>query len=41
VLKLSEGMVPATEPGQSMPVEASINPVKEPQLEKTTEQYRR
>jgi hypothetical protein len=37
VPKLSEGIVPATEPGHAMPVEARANLTKEPKLEKTAE----
>jgi hypothetical protein len=40
VPKLSEGVVPATEPGRAMPVEASTNPTEEPKLEKTEEQLK-
>jgi hypothetical protein len=40
VLKLSEGVVPAIEPGHVMPVEASTNPTEEPKLEKTIEQLK-
>jgi hypothetical protein len=40
VPKLSEGVVPATEPGYAMPVEASTNPTEEPKLEKTVEQLK-
>lgn len=38
--KLSEGVVPASEPGHAMPVEASTNPTEELKLEKTVEQFK-
>jgi hypothetical protein len=40
VSKLSEGVVPATEPGHAMPVEASTNPTEELKLEKAIEQLK-
>jgi hypothetical protein len=40
VPKLSEGVVPTIELGHAMPVEASTNPIEEPKLEKTVEQFK-
>jgi hypothetical protein len=40
VPKLSEGVALVTEPGRSMPVEASRNLTEEPKLEKATEQLK-
>jgi hypothetical protein len=40
VPKLSEGVVPATEPGHAMPVEVSTNLTEEPKLENTAEQFK-